>query len=184
MELIFRNGTPAFAIATPVFMQDQQSPKPKPDDKGKPKAKPKKDRELSDFEKEAIKRIAKLDPALAKKLTAKLPKKKTGKEQFNYIGNRVRKLEDSRTSLQKAREKGLVNEKGLKKGLKRLKDIKSELVDMAVFYKFGGLPGWYQKLLKERKKKEEKKSPTTKPTTKPNRSGRLPEGLLLSFVSA
>ena len=172
MELIFRNGIPSdipsFAIATPVLMQDKDSPKSKPDEKGKPKVKPSTDRELSDFEKEAIKRIAKLDPALAKKLTGKLPKKKTRKDQFNYISHRVKKLKDARTRLKKAKEQGFVNEKGLKRGLKRLDEIKDELVDIATFYNFGALPKWYLKLLKERKKKKEKKSPTTQGSPLPS----------------
>jgi hypothetical protein len=184
-----RAMTPPFIVATPIFARDQGTPNGNPDDKGKakPKAKPAKLRKLSDFENEALKRIAKLDPILAAKLRAKLPRKKAGKPSANYIGKRIGKLEDRRAELKGLEAKGLTTKKGLAEGLKTIDDLQDELRKISGFYIFGIFPKWYRKLLKERaKNKPQGKSPTTKPAsaTSSRQAGRGAQDLLIGFAFA
>lgn len=186
MQPQFTNGllgtSPAFAVATPVFLLEQDPPAPKPGDQTKPKA----NRKLSDLEVEALKRIAKLDPGLSRKLGEKLPKKKTQKEQIGYLRKRVGKLDDERTALKGAEKAGFLKKKELEKRLKLLDRIQKELIFLGTFYQFGIFPEWYKKLLKEREK--QKKTPASKPAGKAQPSTpsdgtpKAPNGLLLAFI--
>lgn len=175
-------AVPAFAIATPIFTRDQDAPAPKPQDKPKPKGKPAKDRKLSDFETEAIKRIARLDPGLAGKLRAKLPKKKKAKEQAAYVRKRIGKLDGARKLVRDLNKDGFAGKDGLEKGLKRIAEIETELGFLEAFFKTGRFPEWYKKLLKKREKaKQKNQGPTTKPA--PAMPMPRPNGLLISFIA-
>ena len=181
-----------FAVATPILFLDQDKPAPKSDGDGKkkPKPAPAPDRKLSDFEMEAIKRIAKLDPRLARKLGAKLPKKRTVAELVAYIRKRIGKVDDERKILEGLSKDNLTKEKGLAKAIKRLDQIEEELRNIGLFHIGGILPKWYRKLLEERKKQKKKdKAPTSKPADKtpgsrPTGSFRLTDGLLVNLLAA
>ena len=183
-----------FALAAPIILLDQDKPAPKGDGKGKdkPKAAPNPDRKLSDFEMEAIKRIAKIDPNLGRKLAEKLPKKKTSKAIRAYLEKRIGKLDVERDRITKFANGPLGNKKGLKKALERIDKLEKELGHLRAFHTFGTLPNWYKKLLEDRKKKQQKKNnkaPTSKPAgpssgSRPSGTFRLPDGLILTLVAA
>ena len=172
-----RSAIPTFALASPVFFQDQ----------GKPAPKPVKGRPLSDFEKEAIKRITKIDAKLGKKLTGKLPQKKTAKDQQAYIRKRMGKLVDERKLRKDLEKKGFATKKMTKAALDRIAKIEGELEDLLRFYFTGKFPKWYVKLLekreRERREKEDGKSPKTKPAKPTPGMGsgeaRVPQNALL-----
>ncbi len=186
-------------VATPVFFQssDQDTPAAKPQGKpqNKPGGKPKKDgpkkgktkgkpptlKGLGDVEKEAIKRIAKIDQRLADKLKAKLPGKNTKQKRAAYIIKRFGKLQDERTQI-KGMEKAGISDPDR---LKALKKLERELNDLSAFYKFGFSPAWYVKLLKERKKAKAKKQQPAgpAPTSRPVVTSRIPDGLLVTLAA-
>lgn len=183
-------------VATPVFFQDSNQdtpttkPAPKPQDgpkgktKDKSKGKPKVDRPLGDVEIEALKRIEKIDQALARKLRAKLPKKQTKPEQSDYIRKRLGKIIDERKQIKGMEKAGIFRPDRLK----ALDKLQKELLDLGVFFTFGQRPRWYIKLLEDRKKAKKTKQPTSKPTKQPaggsNGLNRTPDGFFLNFVAA
>ena len=208
-EISFPFATAHFAGFAPVFLQDQETPKTEPkDDKkgkdakdgGKGKKDAKKTRELSDFEQEAIKRIAKTSPKLAEKLRKKLPEKLTKDAQEKYIRKKIRELNEDSDQLEKLKKQPFADPKGIDKKLKENKKLIRELSRIGVVITFDVFPKWYQEILKKRaeeqKKKEKKdKAPTSKPATKPgnrpvpkrpdNRdgfNGTFPGAVLINFA--
>lgn len=177
-------GVAALALATPFFLDDQDTPTTKPaakDDKTKPAAKPA--RKLSDFEKAAIKRIGKTDKKLAKKLAEKLPQKKSGKEARDYISKRLKKIADERKALKGAEKFGIKNP-DRKKALDKLEKTLKQIFQ---FYLFGTVPKWFADMQKK-VKKDAKKTPTTKPAApqgepRPTTPPRAPDGLILNFIA-
>lgn len=176
-------GLVASSVLFPVLNQDTSTPKPKPKEgagKGKPKGKPQAPRKLIELEREAIKRIAKIDPKLAKKLKAKLPTKKTALRQAAYIRKRVEKLEDEIVQI-KGMEKSGISRPERKKAIGKLI---SELDKLFIFYTIGVEPKWFKKL-KEKQKKEKKPTGAAgpAPTPRPVVASLAPGGILLTFAS-
>ena len=182
------NALLASPVLFPILNPDAPTPKPKTEDgadEGKPQGKPQSPRKLLELEREAIKRIARIDAKLGRKLKAKLPTKKTALRQAAYVRKRVEKLEDEIVQIKGMEKSGISRPDRLK----AIRKLISELEKLFIFYTVGIEPEWFRKLKEKREKEKAKKNKPAgaagpAPTPRPVVASLAPGGILLTFASA